>query len=381
MEHASSFNNQLRREITARAVLNKKIKMLKADLDVNIKKIFDVDKEIKRVKKLIRKRKQQKRNYIDLSLRVIELKNSKIHLKNEMDALNRIISHVEDVKEEVKLKIKQLKNRIKNLPKENPFDFTDIAEKQKEENEIDLGLFLELAEENKIINKQVPINSLIEDMEKLKNGFFTNGYFFLGEEGEIDTNRFFKNSDQLAKFIDKILDKYDDHPSIYYTGNIYRYFRNFKRVNWSEHGRGDNEFNNIEEYKGDRCYIPSGNGCFLKCINYIFDKDFSIEYFEFIKSYKRRPNVMARCRIPEFCKRYKIDIGIYDLNSKRILPRTVKQKNICVHIHRNHYCVIWKKTRKDSLLNGVQEIENNFKYVKNIINEKKFKTKNTLSVS
>ena len=57
-------------------------------------------------------------------------------------------------------------------------------------------------------------------MENLKNGFFTNGYFSLGDEGEIDTNGFFKDSDELAKFIDKIIDKYDDHPSIYYTGNI-----------------------------------------------------------------------------------------------------------------------------------------------------------------
>ena len=80
-------------------------------------------------------------------------------------------------------------------------------------------------------------------MEKLKNGFFTNGYFSLGDDGEIDTNRFFKDSDELAKFIDKILDKYDDHPSIYYTGNNYRFFRNFKRVTRSEHGRGANEFN------------------------------------------------------------------------------------------------------------------------------------------
>ena len=82
---------------------------------------------------------------------------------------------------------------------------------------------------------------------------------------------------------------------------------------------------------------------------------------------------MVRCRIPEFCKRYKIDIGIYDLNSKRILPQTVKQKNICVYIHKNHYCVIWKKNGKDSLINGVQEIENNFKYVKNKINENNIK--------
>ena len=87
---------------------------------------------------------------------------------------------------------------------------------------------------------------------------------------------------------------------------------------------------------------------------------------------------MTRCRIPEFCERYKIDIGIYDLKSKRILPRTVKQRDKCVHIHNNQYCVIWKKNRKNSLLNGVEEIDRNFKYVKNIINENNFETKISL---
>ena len=80
MEHNSSFNKQLRREITARAEINKKIIMLKSDIDVNHKKIYDVDKEIKRIKKRIRKRKPKNRNYTDLSLRLIELKNSKIDL-------------------------------------------------------------------------------------------------------------------------------------------------------------------------------------------------------------------------------------------------------------------------------------------------------------
>ena len=61
------------------------------------------------------------------------------------------------------------------------------------------------------------MNTLIEDMEKLKNGFVTNGYCSLGDEGEIDSNRFFKDSNELVMFIDKILDKYDDHPSIYCT--------------------------------------------------------------------------------------------------------------------------------------------------------------------
>ena len=325
--------------------------------------------EIKRIKKIILKRKKENRSYTDLSLRVNKLNISKSDLKNEIEALKQIISHIEEVKDQIKIKIEQLKKKIKVLPVENPFDFTEYIEKEKVENEIDFGLFFELAEENKIKYNQVPIKILIADMQKVTNGFFTNGYFTLGEEGEIDTNRFFKDSNELSEFIDKILDQYDDHPSIYYTGNIDRYYKKYKKVNGSDHGREANEFNNILEYKGENCYIPSGNGCFLKCINIIFNKDFSIEYLKFIKSYKRRPDVMSRCRIPEFGKRYKIDLGIYDLKSKRILPWTVKQKHICVYIHKNHYCVIWKKNRKDSLLNGVNEIDKIFKYVKNKLNE------------
>ena len=76
---------------------------------------------------------------------------------------------------------------------------------------------------------------------------------------------------------------------------------------------------------------------------------------------------MSRCRIPEFFERNKIDIGIYDPKSNRILPRNVKQRDICVHIHKNHYCVIWKKNRKDALFNGAEEIDKNFKYVQNNI--------------
>ena len=74
--------------------------------------------------------------------------------------------HIEEVKEHVKLKIKELKKKIKIIQTENPFDFREYVEKQKEDDEIDLGLFLDLAEENKIIYNQVPVNNLVEDMEK-----------------------------------------------------------------------------------------------------------------------------------------------------------------------------------------------------------------------
>ena len=117
MEHESSFKNQLRKEITAKAVMNKKIKMLEADIDENNKKIDDVDIEIKRIKKAISKGKQKNRNYINLSLKINKLKFSKTDLKNKIEALNQIISHIEEAKEEVKLKIKQLKTKIKNIPK------------------------------------------------------------------------------------------------------------------------------------------------------------------------------------------------------------------------------------------------------------------------
>ena len=47
MEHDSSFNKQLRKEITDRAVMNTEIKMLEDDIDENIQKKNNVDIEYK----------------------------------------------------------------------------------------------------------------------------------------------------------------------------------------------------------------------------------------------------------------------------------------------------------------------------------------------
>ena len=46
---------------------------------------------------------------------------------------------------------------------------------------------------------------------------------------------------------------------------------------------------------------------------------------------------MTRFRIPEICDRFKTDIGIYDLQSKRILPRSVKQREVCVYNIKNYF--------------------------------------------
>ena len=92
-----------------------------------------------------------------------------------------------------------------------------------------------------------------------------------------------------------------------------------------------------------------------------------MEYVEFIQSYKRRTNVMNRCRIPDCCERYKIDTGIYDPKSKWILSRSIKPKDLCVHTHKKLLLCFLEKKRQGSLLNGVEEIDRSLQYVKNRI--------------
>ena len=118
------------------------------------------------------KESKTNRKNSDLLLGVNESNNSKTEVRNKLDALKQIISQINEAKGQVKFKIKELKRKIEKLPRGNPFDFTEYFEKQKEKNDIALGLFFDVVEENKIIHNQVPINTLIEDKEKLYNGFF-----------------------------------------------------------------------------------------------------------------------------------------------------------------------------------------------------------------
>ena len=94
-----------------------------------IKKIYDIDKKINTIQQAIRGRKQKYKQHRELSSRPNVLKNSKTDFKNNIEALYQIISNIEEVKDEVILKIKQLKKKIKNLPIENPFNFTDYLNK------------------------------------------------------------------------------------------------------------------------------------------------------------------------------------------------------------------------------------------------------------
>ena len=64
--------------------------------------------------------------------------------------LKQIIFHIEEAKDQVQLNFKEVKRKNKRLPSENLFHFTEFLEKQKVENEVDLGLVLEIAEKKQI---------------------------------------------------------------------------------------------------------------------------------------------------------------------------------------------------------------------------------------
>ena len=218
------------------------------------------------------------------------------------------------------------------------------------------------------------INDIIVERFDNKNAFRLNGQISIeGSSNKINTSRFFKDGEELGFFIDSILDKYDDIPKTTFTGDIYVHYRNFKEVKRSDYGKWANEFLDIVEYNGNRCYIPNGNGCFLKCINFIYNKDYTNEYYTFLKSFKRQTDVMLRSRIPIFCKRYNIAIGFWCKNKKRIMPQRCTERNKCLYLHNPHYCVIWKENENDSLSNAAKEVEDNFKYIKNKINNTSLK--------
>ena len=82
--------------------------MLEVDTEKNNEKIYDVDEEINTIQTAIRRKRHKNEDYRELFPRLVEFKISKFDLKNKIKALKQINSHIEEVKDEVKLKIKQL---------------------------------------------------------------------------------------------------------------------------------------------------------------------------------------------------------------------------------------------------------------------------------
>ena len=247
--------------------------------------------------------------------------------------------------------------------------------RQKRENlveeDIDLGRFFELATSNKIYVNKLNLQEIKDKiLQDYTGDFELNGLTIIGPV-EHKTNIRFKNMDDFERYINAIDIVYDSE-DVTFTGYVYNLNTpHFKVVKRSAYGRGNNYMQEIVEYHGQNCYIPTSGMCFIKCINYFSKKDYTEDFLTFIRSEQRRSNVMTSARIQPFCRKYNINIGCFD--GTRINPRNLTQRITSLFICNNHFCLIWKSDGI-SFDTAVRKLKDNFKVVDNVMSDKHVKS-------
>ena len=140
----------------------------------------------------------------------------------------------------------------------------------------------------------------------------------------------FRNINDFESYNEKIDEKYDE--DVVFEGDAFQLPQpDFKPIMRSNYGKGSDHLSDIEGHFGTNCYIPTGNNCFVKCINYLTGNDCTHQYLDFISEGDRRKDVMTLARIQSFVKKYGIELGCF--NGKEVMPRSVKErKNVCIYI-------------------------------------------------
>ena len=67
---------------------------------------------------------------------------------------------------------------------------------------------------------------------------------------------------------------------------------------------------------------------------------------------------MTQAKIQPFSKRYILNLDVFNVKQRTILPQSVTQRNICLIIHNNHVCVIREKNYSTFLI-AIKEFEKN----------------------
>ena len=338
-----------------------RIDKIKAD-DENIKtlenKIVKTINNIDTIKELVYKIKGElKKNDLSKS-RKDKLESKLLKQENNLKALNKTLNHLSSLLE-TRIKINHT-----DTNENNPFDFSDI---KFDNDEIDLGEYLNIIENNIVKFENDDIIKVRENVTD-EYPFILKGELKINDKESSMINAFFSNRDALIERIEKINERYDESVPITFTGIVIKYTKSFNKIRRSYYGTGCDSFKKIVEYRGNLCYIPEENECFRKCLEFIYEKDFTKKYHDFIKNSKTTKNIMTSAKIQPFCKKYNINLGVYNINQQEILPRYVTERRLCLIIHENHFCVIWKR-KNTSFTNAIKELEDNFKYEDNQISD------------
>ena len=274
-----------------------------------------------------------------------------------------------------KKKTKLQKRKLIRRKNESNSEIKRNERRQKRENmieDIDIGRFFELTTtDRKYVNGFNLHEIKNEVLEDYTGDFESIGSMLVGEV-EQKTKISFKFVDDFESYINAIDNSGYYSGDVIFTGWLYKLNDpQFKKVNRSQYGRGTDFKQDIVEYIGNNCYIPTSGNCFIKCINYFTKKDYTEDFLTFIRTEQRRSNLMTSARLQPFCRKHNIIIRCYD--GFRVCPRNITQRNKALKIHNNHFCLIWKSDGV-SFDKAIRELKDNFKVVDNVISDKHVKS-------
>ena len=160
--------------------------------------------------------------------------------------------------------------------------------RQKRENmveDINIDRYFELAKTDREYVNGLNLHEIENDIfEDYTGDFELIGSMLVGEI-ERKTNIRFKKLDDFDSYINAIDITGYDSEDVIFTGWLYKLnTTEFKKVNRSQYGRGTDFKQDIVEYIGNNCYIPTSGNCFIKCINYFTEKDYTEEFLTFIRT-------------------------------------------------------------------------------------------------
>ena len=94
-------------------------------------------------------------------------------------------------------------------------------------------------------------------------------------------------------------------------------------INRSQYGEDTDFKQDIDEFKGNNCYIPTSCNCFMKCIVHLNGKDYTEDLLYFRRTEQRQSNVMTSARIQPVCKKHNINKGCY--GGFRVYPKKIQK--------------------------------------------------------
>ena len=178
--------------------------------------------------------------------------------------------------------------------------------------------------------------------------------------------------DDFEIYINAIGIDYDSE-DVNFTGYVYKLNTpQFNVVKQSTQNKGTNYMQEIVEYQGQNCYIPTSSHCFIKCFKYFSNKDSTEDFLTFVRTDKYRSVIMTSARIHLFRTKNNINIGCFD--GTRINPRSITQRNTSLFIYNKHFCLIWKSNGTRLRKAIEDEIKPTFKVVDNVISDKHVKS-------